>query len=218
MERSLLFLAILCAASIAHAAPKPGVLPAMSDAEVHALLAPGEAVEARIDGDLNGDGHIDTVIVAAKDDDRVVRVLFTVRDEFSIERAAAGTFHLLPAPLGLAGLSIDKGVLIVRDLTGGTTAISATYRFRAEAAAPKMRLIGLDATTYSRTYAHDGAEMSWNLLTGDIVTARLKVAAGDSGRGYDKVGAKRARRPAAILYMEDTPDAEEELGLVMQGK
>lgn len=218
MERSLVFLVVAFASSVAHAAPKPSALPVMSDAEVRGQLAPGEEVEARIDGDLNGDGGIDTALVLTKDDDRMARVFFTVRDEFSVERVLAGKFNLQSAPLGPAELSVNKGVLVIRDLTGGTTATSVTYRFRGESTAPKMRLIGMDATFYSRTFAHDGAEMSWNLLTGDIITSKLKIPAGESESGYDKVGTKRARRPAATIYMEDTTDPEEELSLIMQGK
>ena len=216
MERSLVFLAIMLAPGAAHAAPKPSAPSAMGDTEVHRLIAPGEEIEARVDGDLNGDGIIDTALVLAKDDDRAVRVFF--RAERGIDHVLAGKFSLPAAPLGAADLSVDKGVLVIRDLTGGTTATSAIYRFRSEATEPKMRLIGLDATFYSRTFAHDGAEMSWNLLTGDIITSRLKVAPDNSDRGYDKIGAKRARRPASILYMEDTHDPEEELSLIMQGK
>lgn len=218
MERSLVFLAILLAPGAAHASSPPPAASAMSGAETSRLLAPGEEIEARVDGDLNGDGDVDTVLVLVKEDERTVRAFFTGRNAARITHVPAGMFKLLPAALGPAELSIDKGVLIIRDLTGGTSATSTTYRFRSEAAAPKLRLIGLDATAYSRTYSHDGAEMSWNLLTGDIITARLKVAADDSDRGYDKVGAKRARRPASAVYMENTPDPEDELNLIMEGK
>ena len=218
MERSLAFLAILVAPGAAHAASPPPAAPAMSDAETGRLMAPGEEIEARVDGDLNGDGDIDTVLVLVKGDNRTVRAFFTARNATRINHVPVGTFKLLPGALGPAELSVDKGVLIIRDLTGGTSATSATYRFRGETTAPKLRLIGLDASAYSRTYSHDGAEMSWNLLTGDIVTAQLKAAPDDSDRGYDKVGAKRARRPASAVYMENTPDPEDELNLILEGK
>lgn len=219
MERSLIILAIMLAPGAVHAASTPPApSSAMSDAEVRRLLAPGEEVEARVDGDLNGDGAIDTALVVAKDDDRTLRVFFAARGGAHAKPILAGHSNLQVAPLGAADMSVRNGILVIKDLTGGTTATSTTYRFRGETAEPKLRLIGLDATFYSRTFAHDGAEMSWNLLTGDIITSRLKVAASGSDAGYEKVGAKRARRPASILYMEDTPDPEEELSLIMQGK
>lgn len=218
MKRNLVFLAIMLAPGVAHAASTLPAPSAMSDAEVRRLLASGEEIEARVDGDLNGDGDIDTALVLVSDDDRAVRVFFTARNGARVDRVAAGKFNPLPGALGPAELSIDKGILVIRDLTGGTSATSATYRFRGESTAPKMRLIGLDATAYSRTYSHDGAEMSWNLLTGDILTSQLKVSPDDNDPGYNKLGTKRARRPASILYMEDTPDPEDELSLIMQGQ
>lgn len=218
MERSLVFIAILLAPAGAHAASPSPAAPAMSEAAIARLMTQGEEMEARVDGDLNGDGNVDTVVVLVKDDLRTVRAFFTARSGARIHHVAAGTFNLLPGALGPAELTVDKGVLVIRDLTGGTSATSATYRFRGDGAAPKLRLIGLDATAYSRTYSHDGAEMSWNLLTGDIVTAQLTVKRDDSDRGYDKVGAKRARRPASAIYMENIPNPEDELNLIMEGK
>jgi hypothetical protein len=115
-------------------------------------------------------------------------------------------------------MAVSKGVLIVKDLTGGTTAVSATYRFRGEKARPKMRLIGLDATLYSRTYAHDGAEMSWNLLTGEVIATKMKLVGSGENANYDKSVVKRFKRPVTALYMEDTPNAEETLDMAMKGK
>lgn len=218
MERSLVLLAVTLAPGAAYAASTPPTPSAISDAEMRRLLAPGEEVETRVDGDLNGDGAIDTALVVAKDDDRTLRVFFAAHGGAHAKPVLAGQANLPVAPLGAADMSVRNGVLVIKDLTGGTTATSTTYRFRGETAEPKLRLIGLDATFYSRNFAHDGAEMSWNLLTGDIITSQLKVSPDDSDRGYDKVGAKRARRPASTIYMEDTPDPEEELSLIMQGK
>ena len=80
-----------------------------------------------------------------------------------------------------------------------------------------MRLIGLDATVYSRTFAHDGNEMSWNVATGDTITTQLKVATtGD--RGYDKLHTRKFRQPVSTIYMEDTPGAEEELVRLTKAK
>ena len=124
-----------------------------------------------------------------------------------------GNFRLEPDPLGPAGLTIGNGVLTVRDLTGGTTALSATYRYRAVRTKERqrMRLIGPDATVYSRTYAHDGNEMSWNVATGDTITTLLKITGTGDDRSYDKLYTRKFRRPVRTIYMEDTPGAEEEL-------
>lgn len=200
------------------------MLKPMNAAEVRDHLSPGQEVKARLDGDFNGDGEVDTVLVIAGDDERIVRAFLTLREEVSIDRLPAGHFDLLPAPLGAASLSFEKGALVIRDLTGGTTATSVTYRFRGEKTEPKMRLIGLDATHYSRTFAHDGSKMSWNLLTGDMIVSQLKVAGEGEAGGYDTVGTRRSRRMVNSLYgkdaiyMDDVPDAEELLDIVAPGR
>lgn len=210
--RSVGLLAALLLSGAAHAAPDRSTMPPVSDQFLLDQLELGEEIEGRADGDLNDDGNMDTVFVVASPDERHLYVVLSYRAETDIGHEPGGNFKLEPDPLGPAELSISKGVLTIKDLTGGTTALSATYRYRAVTTkeGQKMRLIGLDATVYSRTYAHDGDEMSWNVATGDTITSLLKVSeTGD--RGYDKLHTRKFRRPAQTIYMEDTPGAEEEL-------
>lgn len=188
----------------------------LTDAQLNDSLELGQEIESRADGDLNGDGLIDTAYIAGSPDARTMTVLIAQRPGAKTPFRPVGNLKLEPSPLGPAAVSIAKGVLRVEDLTGGTTAISAIYRFRidpAEKRGPgkgqgRMRLIGLDATLYSRTYAHDGFEMSWNLLTSDIVTRDLRLNKGGGDAAYDKVFERRFKRPSKPLYMEDTPDPE----------
>ena len=133
-------------------------------------------------------------------------------------RSGLGGVELDAFPLGPADMTVSKGVLIVKDLTGGTTAISATYRYRGERTKRRMKLIGLDATLYSRTYAHGGAEMSWNLLTGDVLATKLKLVGSGENARYDKSAVKRFKRPVKTYYMEDTPGAEDTLDMATKGE
>lgn len=215
--RVLALAAVLLASGAAQAMQRPEV-PVMSDDEIAAALQAGEEVENRVDGDLNGDGDIDTAWIARSEDKRALHVQFAARGEFDMYHEPVGSADLDPYPLGPAEMTIAKGVLVVKDLTGGTTAVSATYRFRSDKAQPKMRLIGLDATLYSRTWAHDGAEMSWNLLTGDVIATKMKLVGSGENANYDKSAVKRFKRPVKITYMEDTPGAEETLDMAMKGK
>lgn len=210
--RSLGLIAALFLSGAAQAATDGPAMPPITDAVLNDWLEPGEEIETRADGDLNGDGDVDTVYVVASPDARTLHVMLSYRSEVDIGHSPAGELKLAPDRLGPAELTIGKGVLTIRDLTGGTTALSATYRYR-PAVTPegvRMRLIGLDSTVYSRTFAHDGDEMSWNVATGDTITSLLKVAATGDG-GYDKLHTRKFRQPVRTLYMEDTPDAEEEL-------
>ena len=216
--RSLGFIAAISQGGMAHAADRP-VMPPITDAMMNDWLELGEEIETRADGDLNGDGDADTVYVVASPDARTLRVMLSYRSDVDIGHESGGELKLEPDPLGAAGLTINKGVLTIRDLTGGTTALSATYRYRAVRTAerPRMRLIGLDATVYSRTYAHDGNEMSWNVATGDTITTQLKVATARD-HAYDKLHTRKFRQPVRTIYMEDTPDAEEELVRLTRAK
>jgi hypothetical protein len=193
-------------------------VPVMSDEEIAATLEAGQEIETRVDGDLNGDGDVDTAWIVRGEDSRWLHVQFAARGEFDLYHEPAGSTELDAYPLGPAEMTISKGVLVVKDLTGGTTAISATYRFRGEKTQPKMRLIGLDATLYSRTYAHDGAEMSWNLLTGDVIATKMKLVGSGENASYDKSAVKRFKRPVNVVYMASMPSAEETLDMALKGK
>jgi hypothetical protein len=219
MMRSLGLIAALFLSGTTHAAQDRPAMPPITDQFLLDQLELGEEIEARADGDLNGDGDSDTVFVVSSPDERHLYVVLSYRGEVDIGHEPGGDFKLEPYALGSAELSIDKGVLTIKDLTGGTTALSATYRYRAVRTGERqrMRLIGLDATVYSRTYAHDGDEMSWNVATGDTITSQLKVAtSGD--RGYDKLHTRKFRRPVRTIYMEETPGAEDELVGVTKAK
>lgn len=217
MVRKLALAALLLASGAAQAMQRPEV-PILSDEEIRADLKDGEEIEGRVDGDLNGDGDIDTAWIVRGEDSRSLHASFAARGEYDIYHEPAGSVELDAYPLGPADMTISKGVLVVKDLTGGTTAVSATYRFRGEKAKPKLRLIGLDATLYSRTWAHDGAEMSWNVLTGDVIATTMKLVGSGENATYDKSATKRFKRPIKAYYIEDTPNAEEALVMAMKGK
>lgn len=202
----LLAVALLIAAPLS---AQPGPIPAMSAEQVASMLDGGNRLEKRVDGDLNGDGDIDTVFVGRGEDQRSLMVWLAYRSEVDFGHQPVGTLQLDPHPLGDAGLSIRKGVLLIEDLTGGTTASQSTYRYRYDPKAERMRLIGLDAERYSRTNSHGTVKLSWNLLTGDRIVERGEV--NDSGQGdqaIDYAPAKRDKRPSKPLYMETTPNPD----------
>ncbi len=203
MKRTAMVMVMTVLATSTHAAPR------LTDKILTEGIALGEEITGRVDGDLNGDGEIDTAYGVSSDDARRVTVLATQKPGAKTPYRPVGVLKLEPYPLGPVSLSITKGVLKVEDLTGGTTATSAIYRYRFEPATGRMRLIGLDATAYSRTYAHDGFETSWNLLTGDAVTRELRLNKHGGDAAYDKAAKRRFKRPSKPLYMETTPDPDE---------
>jgi hypothetical protein len=170
-------------------------------------LDPGTEVETRVEGDLNGDEADDTAYVAFGEDSRTLTVLLSNRGEFDVEYLPE-VLALEPTMLGPGALTIERGVLRFEDLTGGTTAVSSIRRFRYDALRKEMRLIGLDATLYSRTYAHDGFEMSWNLLNGDVITREMHLNEGGGEAAYDKVAERRFKYRMRPQWLAASPDPE----------
>ena len=167
-------------------------------------LQPGESLEARVDGDLDGDGTADIAWLAASEDDRVLNV--------RLSNGGYDSLELDPTPLGPGTLSINRGVLLFEDLTGGTTAIDSTRRYRFDASKLRMRLIGLDATLYSRTEQHDGFEVSWNLLTGAAVVRKLHLnRSGHGDEAFDHVYEHKTVKRSPPVWLSDTPEPEDVL-------
>ncbi|MFO6446667.1 hypothetical protein ACLBKU_05925 [Erythrobacter sp. NE805] len=171
-------------------------------------LAEGEAVEVELRADLNGDGLPDLAYIAAREESRELRVVTSYRSPTDFGLNPVETLPLDPYPLGDGVLKLKGNVLTLEELSGGTTAVFSTHRFRWDPKLAAMRLIGLDATLYSRTYAHDGAEASWNLLTGDLVTRTLKLRQ----RTYDKVGERKSKKPSKPVRLEQAPSGGDLLG------
>lgn len=169
-------------------------------AALEPVLDPGEELDARIDADFNGDGLIDIAYVTRSEDDRNLVV--------SVADHATEYLPLETTPLGSGSLTFDKGVVVFEDLTGGTTAYSTTRRYRFDEPNIRMRLIGYDTTLYSRTYAHDGFELSWNLLTGKLVTRELRLNRKGGDAAYDKIVERVTRRKSGKVWLFDTPDPE----------
>lgn len=177
-------------------------------------LPEGTRLEVRVDADLTGDGLEDVAFIARGEDARLLRVLVAYADEVNTGYETLGELALDPYPLGDATLSVKRGVLLLEDLTGGTSAIASTHRFRYDKAEHRMRLIGEDLEFYSRTFAHDGLRLSTNRLTGQRIRQPMALTAeGD----YATQPEVRETVPRDPVWMEETPDPAVELGLGPEG-
>ena len=197
--RQIVPLVALLAATAAHAQATE-ILPGIE-------LPAGAEVETQIKGDLNGDGIEDAAYVAHNDDARALTVVLSVKDEFSVDYRTE-VLDLEPTSLGPGTLTLAGNVLKFEDMTGGTTAVSSTRRFRYDGHGEHMRLIGLDATLYSRTFAHDGFETSWNLLNGDATARELKLNTGGGDAAYNPGPQQSFKRRIRAQWLADSPDPE----------
>ena len=183
--------------------------PPKMEGEVLATYMPdGGTLEVRLDEDVTGDGVRDLVFVARNDEVRVLKVMAGYVGEVDVGHDPIGEMRMGDAPLGSASLSVKKGVLIVEDLDGGTSAIQSLYRFRYDRKEHRMRLIGDDVSLYSRTNAHDSTSISTNRLTGVQVVTRSVV--GEDG--YTDQPPQKKKVGTAPIWMEDAPLPEKTLG------
>ena len=162
-------------------------------------------IEAAITADLNGDGVEDHASVIRRGED--------LRELSVVTSAAAGTnpaqvLSLDPGPLVDATLTMKGNVLLLEELTGGTTAVASTHRFRWDKKLGAMRLIGLDAMLYSRTFAHDASKVSWNLLTGAMITQTERLNTGGGDLAYDKTTTRTSRRRSPPVRLENAPSGD----------
>ena len=209
MRFALPFLAL---ALLAAPAPARPTLPPISAEELALYLPDGASVEVRLDADVTGDGIRDTVALGQTEEERRLVVLAGYVEEVDRGHRPIGQMTLGLSPLGSASLRMANGVLLVNDLTGGTTAVASLYRFRHDRAADRMRLIGDDVELYSRTFAHDGLKISTNRLTGSQIRTATKLTGRGAKARYLPAPPQTRRVPRAPVFMEEVPDPSETLG------
>lgn len=161
---------------------------------------------SRLDADFNGDGVTDTAIMESREPEQafVITVFFQLHGKaLEGEGQMKGlevidSLQLEYGGIGAPELSVKKGVLIVKYMTGGTQRTDTTYRYRFEPDESRMRLIGLDTERASRNFA---AKLSWNLLTG-VRTVKRGIPWTYGPESKTKL------KPETIL-MDKTPDPDE---------
>lgn len=206
-----LLLAAACLAAPASSRAGAPPDPTVATTETLAQQFDGE-VEVRLDADFNADDIDDVAVVLRKEDadKRWLVVALGYRNETDFGQDPVDSLAMDPYPLGDATLSAKKGVLVVEDLTGGTSAVASTYRFRYDPAEHRMRLIGDDVQYYSRTNQHDTVKISTNRLTGLRIRSGARLTEdGD----YAPLPEIREKVDTAPIYMDAAPDPSDTLGL-----
>lgn len=121
-------------------------------------------------GDLNADGAADYAfdITPINDSDESYDAVVVVFSEKGGNLRKIGTNDAL-SDNGFGtkqAVTIEKGILISNTNFGNNDATDVTFRFRYDAAAGKLMLIGFDYETYGRSGNKNGYKTSYNFLTG----------------------------------------------------
>ncbi|MGL6290275.1 MAG: hypothetical protein ACRC2H_06280 [Silanimonas sp.] len=180
--------ALLLAAPLAAERFQPASEPHI--VEVH--LPDGVQIERRLDHDLDGDGLIDVVVLSEVPDQRKVLVLLAFNDEFDTGFREPEVLELDPVPVNGTALRLERNVLVVEEITGGTARAEVRWRFRWDPKLAGMRLIGDDLRRPPTSDA-DALTVSTNRLNGRQVITE---------------GERRLERtiPMRVIGMADVPD------------
>ncbi|WP_133499984.1 hypothetical protein [Cognatilysobacter terrigena] len=165
---------------------------------------PGMKLVQRVDAPILREGSDDAVFVYSGDEGHRVAVAHFDRKPREAEPIVIDQLELPSSPFDPPHVSVQKRVVVIEQMTGGTMATQATYRFRLDPEQDCMGLIGLDASRYDRMGANDGYRISWNLLTGKFISQRM-WAQGSTKKPAPERVSKRA--PGAVcMSLIDTPD------------
>lgn len=185
-----------------------------SGKSLNAFLPKGWAVEDQAGGDLNGDGVSDISAILMKgkagssireaDDDP--RALIVLLGHGKGEFTPAGTNDRLLQCRGCGGvkegvgISIRKGVIIVRQMTGSREFSDETWRFRHDPQKKRFVLIGRDMESGDGMLG-TGTMVSFNYLTGRKITRSYRY----DTKGENKIAAsaKQENVPRKTPFMED---------------
>ncbi len=152
-------------------------------ATVQAFIPKGWKVEAKVEGDLNGDRMPDTVLklieTTSSERDRA-RALLVLQKQSNGQWRRIGFAPrlllcsncggVLGSPDGAnVQVKIEQGVLLVRQFRGSREATETLHRFWLDKASNRMVLIGQDVRHYDRATGDETRESS-NFLTGQKIT------------------------------------------------
>ena len=214
----LLVALLLAAGSSARAqdAPTfdPGKVPAEGAGEQE-FVPGGWKVDGRAEGDLNGDGRKDFALqlvprdydssgVAAAPEAQALLVLLSAEGG-RLRRAGLATRLLVPlVPQYIFDLTVKNGVLVVHQNYGMTDVADLTHRFRYDAAAGRLLLVGKDTFSYHRPQGPrwPAVKVSENYLTG------VRLTSTERWRGDDplKPAEKRERIARSRVFFEDVDE------------
>jgi len=169
-------------------------------------------VADQAEGDLNGDRVADRAAILVRkpagpedftESPRVLLVLIGGADGKFVRAGSQANLLVCVHCGGVkegVGAEIDKGVLIVNQLTGSREFTDQTWRFRYDAKSRRFLLIGLDVTNGDGAVG-TGVTESYNFLTGVKISERYRY---DRKRDREiMLSSKREKIPKQARFLEE---------------
>lgn len=183
-----------------------------------AFIPNGWMLEKQLSGDLNGDGRPDPVLMLAERPsptapeakrDRALLVLLSEPSGQFRRVAASGTvlyctgcFESERGTGGTPELSLSKGQLSIRHISGAKQTLDVTQRFEYDKATDRMRLVAESLLLSSRQKLDTTAKRT-DYLTGQQQTERITLDPSDPSGTKQLVTRKDAKVPTTPRFLED---------------
>ena len=182
------------------------------------FLPRGWKIDARAEGDLNGDSIPDQALQIVPEDydssginaapEAQALLILLSANGGRLRRAGLATQLLVPiVPQYILDMSVKNGVLVINQNFGMTDVTDLTHHLRYERAQGRFLLIGKDTFFYHRPQGPrwPATRISENYLTG----VRLTTTDRWLSNGTNKPTTKRGRVAKARVFVEDIDEASD---------
>lgn len=172
---------------------------------IEGFVPTGWKIEQKIEGDLNKDNTMDTVLeliqnppVADGDSQRKLLIITQNADKSLHKAAVAEKILLCPSCFGTMGtnadIKIEKGILIIDHLTGSRETQETMQRFRYDEKSNRFLFIGEDIMSNDRLNVDGSSRKTTNFLTGEQIEETTK---------NNKSTKKTTKIPVQPKFIED---------------
>ena len=202
-------LAGLLVGLLTHAAfAEPLSVPVQRAPQPSAFVPAGWVLEQRVNGDLNGDGRKDAVLVLVQspetegDRERALVVALRMREGYEVAGTNSGMLAFVGG-LGVRGgsaapeVKVRRGVLSVAQYGGSRDWYDVVHRFKWSAHRKALELVGLTNRTGDRLVG------SFSERTCDLVGGTCVVRSVEKAGAKQKVVRQKPPRAPSLTRLED---------------
>lgn len=217
LPRSVRWLVAVCGACAvlsASRASRADALPLPKRGDTEAFVPPGWTLERSFDADLDADGEDDRVLVllqsepaAGSDRQRALVILLRRADAFELGGSNRGLLSCfrcngVKGGDGAPELSVERGALLVSQISGSRWFATALDRFRWSRERKRFELIGVDTGNYDAATG-EATETSCNLLTFECIETKTPSQVDAEGNIHEvPARTRRFRMKRALVPLD----------------